>query len=89
MNFNEFVNNWLPNHCPIHPWSGVWSVHIYVDSYTNNIKSLHWLSRTSFGWQLNVHDTESNPIPTVVYGLQELTDHVPTIHIFKVETNNN
>lgn len=87
MNYNEFINNWLPNHCPINPWSGVFCVHLYVDDETNVIKNLHWLHSTSFGWQLNVHNTENEPIPYVV-GLCDIKDHRPEIEVFRIGGNN-
>ena len=77
MNWNEFVNEWLPKHCPIHPYSGVKYVNLWRESNNGKILRLDWISTTSYGYQLNAHNLETDPVPENILGICDLPNHQP------------
>ena len=49
MDFNVFVNEWIPEHCPIIPFTSCIAVHLYLDKH-DRLHNLAWVDETSKGW---------------------------------------
>ena len=46
MNFETFINEWLPKNCPIEDYEKIATVELYVDK-CRKLKSLAWVIRVS------------------------------------------
>ena len=91
MDFNTFYNEWIPEHCPIHPFTSCVAVHLYLD-IEHKIRNLAWVDKSNRGphlpptFRFIIHDKDRAPIPDVK-DVHPVSNKKPfiDIHYVKVE----
>ena len=83
MDFDTFYNEWIPEHCPIHPLTSCVCVHLYLDE-NNKIKNMAWVDKTGpekhSRFRFIIHDKERVPIPDVK-NVISISNHKPYIDV--------
>ena len=89
MDFDTFYNEWIPEHCPIHPFSSCIAVHLYLD-IEHKIRNMAWVDKCDRGRHLPptfrfiVHDKDSAPIPEVE-NVHSVNNHKPYVDVHYVQ----
>ena len=91
MDFDTFYNEWIPEHCPIHPLTSCVCVHLYLD-IEHRIRNVAWVDRCDRGryvkpsYRFVIHDKEKEPIPEV-QNVHPVNDRKPFVEVHYVATS--
>ena len=85
MNFNEFINNWIPEHAQA---DNIVAVHLFVIPNTNKIEHIYWVCQNEDDEECKVvvHDSKEDPIPEVA-DVVEMNNHEPAIIVHMLMDN--
>ena len=91
MDFDTFYNKWIPEHCPISPFTSCVAVHLYLD-IEHKIRNLAWVDKSDNGryakptFRFIIHDKDRAPIPDVE-NVHPVNDKKPFIDVHYVKAD--